>query len=259
MDTLATNSNPEATEANILERNPFISVTFDQLSILISNITKDFSSTIKDLVSKFETINSTKIDTLEGHIFSLSDRIEKLEDKLQKVLKSNQLLKNQLCDNYINNIKDKEAIFSQKFEINGFTKEVALQDNKILSGQELMDKFTANTLKLKTNIKLDDSKVEVTTNSSTGDSLYKLKGTMADNRQWANIFSNIIALKETNLYFDRYHCPEVQEVLKEFRKRMSTARLQMKKASLKNLTLTIEDVSYEVYSILRSRFLKENY
>jgi hypothetical protein len=82
---------------------------------------------------------------------------------------------------------------------------------------------------------------------------------MADNRQWANIFSNIIALKETNLYFDRYHCPEVQEVLKELRKRLSTARLQMKKASLKNLTLTIEDVSYEVYSILRSRFLKENY
>jgi hypothetical protein len=86
--------------------------------------------------------------------------------------------------------------------------------------------------------------------------LFKLKGTLSDSADWALIFSKIRNLKDTDLYFDKCHSPEVTKVLGEFRKKVFVERQQNKNAFLKNLTLTIDDNNFDVYNVIKSRFLK---
>jgi gas vesicle protein len=79
-----------------------VSFTFNQFSGFITNLTKEFSNTIKDMVHKFEEMNNTKINNLEGHIFQLSTKVEKLESNISNLNKVNQTLKLKLCEAYLN-------------------------------------------------------------------------------------------------------------------------------------------------------------
>jgi gas vesicle protein len=79
-----------------------VSFTFNQFSGFINNLTKEFCNTIKDMVHKFEEMNNTKINNLEGHIFQLSTKVEKLESNISNLNKVNQTLKLKLCEAYLN-------------------------------------------------------------------------------------------------------------------------------------------------------------
>ena len=131
-------------------------------------------------------------------------------------------------------------------------------ENNLKSPQEVMNSFTKATLKLDNAINISSGAIsKVASKDAKNDNkIYKLKGILDDQNDWNFIFSRIINLKDTPLYLDKIHCNEVKNVLGEFRKWMYNAKLEKKMVSLKSLTLTIDDQQHEVFSILKSRFLK---
>jgi hypothetical protein len=56
---------------------------------------------------------------------------------------------------------------------------------------------------------------------------------------------------------DREHTPEVGNILKDFRDRKALEKEQGKEAYIKYLTLYVENNTFEVYSILKNKFLKD--
>ncbi len=83
-----------------------------------------------------------------------------------------------------------------------------------------------------------------------------MKATLSSSQDWGAIFSKIRALKETGLYLDREHTKEVQDVLSEFKKRAYLEKQNDKVAFIKNLTLFVDNTSYEVFNTLQHNFLK---
>jgi hypothetical protein len=257
---------PKVTESNTNEgskinNNCSLTFSFDQLAGLITNLTTEFTSSIKLMLEKFENVHSNKIEKLEGHIFTLSERCDILENQLDKVLRSNSNLKQLLCESHINKIKEQEEVLSNKFEISGFNDCAALgSDNQAKSPQELMNSFTKATLKLENQINISNgtiTKVPSKTGSNENN-FYKLTATLTDAKDWSLIFSRINNLKNTPLFLDKFHTKEVKNILAEFKKIMYNEKVvkNNKNVSLKNLTLTIDDNTQEVFSILKSRFIK---
>src|SRR5271156_2061101 len=109
-----------------------ITFSFDQLASLITNLTSQFTSSIKVMLDKFENFHSNKIENLEGQIFILSERCDHLEKKLEKLSKTNNNLKNLLCESFINKTKDKEHELANQFEISGFSELVVMNNENNL-------------------------------------------------------------------------------------------------------------------------------
>ena len=65
-------------------------------------------------------------------------------------------------------------------------------------------------------------------------------------------------MKNSNLYLDRQHCKEVNEILFQFRKKVTDDKQAGNKNTyIKNLTLYTNNNSYEVFNTLKNNFLKE--
>jgi hypothetical protein len=238
-----------------------VTFTFEQFTTFITSLTKEFSTTVKELVNKFEAMNESRINTLEGHIFELNNKVDKLESNIDKISKINQTLRSKLCDNFINGVKEKEREKSNDFTISGFTEQVALdEENTLKSPQELMDSFTRGTLKINEQIQITNGSIHTSVSKSNGDAakFFKLSGTLKHNNEWKSIFSNISALKDTNLFLDRSHCQEVQYILNDFKRKVGLERQQNNKnAFVKNLTLHINDNTFEVFDILKSNYFRD--
>jgi hypothetical protein len=159
---------------------------------------------------------------------------------------------------HLNDIKNHEFERSKNFQIASFTSEVALkQDNSLKSPQELMDSFTSSTLKLENSIPIINGIVHTSSSKNSEIKYYKLKAKLQDGQDWKYIYSKIRELKETKIYLDREHTPEVGNILKDFRDRKALEKEQGKEAYIKNLTLHVENNTFEVYSILKNKFLKD--
>jgi hypothetical protein len=236
-----------------------VNFTFDQLANLITTLTSDFTNSIKTLVDKFENINCNKNENLELQIQDLNVKCDSLQTQIHSISKQNDYLRNLLCDSYINKIKEKEEAVANDFVISGFTELIALDvDSNVKSPEEIMNAFSQHTLKLPQPIVINNASVHIIP-SKLGNAtpkIYKLKASLTNASDWGLIFSKIRNLKDTELYFDRTHSNEVQKVLTEFRTTISKERALGKSATLKNLTLTLDDNTFEVFSILKSRFLK---
>jgi hypothetical protein len=211
------------------------------------------------MMHKFESINVDKISNLEGNIYDLKNKVDKLEANLEKVTKANHNLKLKLCDSYIEKIREIENTKSREFQISGFSELVALDLEKGLkSPQDIMNCFTKDTLQIEQMIPIENAIVLTSTSKDSGSKMFKIKGSLSSNQDWKPIFSNISLLKDTNLFLDKFHAVEVQNILNEFKKKLASERLLKKKASIKNLTLYVDDNSYEVFSVLKSNFLRDH-
>jgi hypothetical protein len=179
--------------------------------------------------------------------------------KVDKVTRMNQVLKQKLADSYILDIKTKEEK-ANNFQISGFSEQIAIDSQQaVKSPQEIMDIFTKATLKIDNKIQITNGCVFSSTSNENNQKLFKLKGTLTNHEDWKLIFSNIKHLNDTNLYLDKSHSPDVQAVLTDFRKKLSLEKQKNKdtKATLKNMTLQVDGVYYEVFNVLRSKFLKD--
>jgi hypothetical protein len=121
-----------------------------------------------------------------------------------------------------------------------------------------MNSFVKNTLKLDNTITISNASVSVIKSKlgNNANKLYKLKGSLVDSSDWSSIFSRIRNLKDTNLFLDKCHTPEVKQVLSDFRKTVFTERQNNKNAYIKNLTIVLDEQSYDVFSVLKSRFAR---
>ena len=72
--------------------------TFEQVTNLIATKTNNFTSTIKELVNKFETLNNGQLEVQESNLQDLISRVNELEKKLDHSNKQNLMLKNLLND-----------------------------------------------------------------------------------------------------------------------------------------------------------------
>jgi len=236
-----------------------VSFTFEQLANLITSITSDFSNSIKTLVEKFENINCNRNENMELQIQDLNSKCDSLQTQISSISKQNEYLRQLLCDSYLNQIKQKEELVANDFVIAGFT-ELVVKDNDdhFKSPQDIMNDFSLKILKLPNPIEINNSTINLIPSKSGNNTRksYKLKATLANASDWGLIFSKIKNLKDTELYFDKTHTTDVQQILTEFRKTIFKEREQNKMAFMKNLTMTIENNTFEVYSILKSRFLK---
>ena len=61
----------------------------------------------------------------------------------------------------------------------------------------------------------------------------------------------------TNYSIEKAHIKPISDVLDEFRQQVKKAKEEGNPASLKNLTMTIKDNSFDVYTILKNRFMKQ--
>jgi TolA-binding protein len=96
-------------------------LAFDQLASLITNLTSEFTNSIKLMVEKFESINYNRIDKLETQIFHLNDKVESFQKNVDNLTKTNNNLKQLLSDSYINKIQEQEVNLANDFEISGFS------------------------------------------------------------------------------------------------------------------------------------------
>src|SRR5271156_4863571 len=214
------------------------------------------------MVEKFEKFHSTKIDNMEGQILMLNEKMDSYKREMAHLTKINNNLRQQLCEGYLAKIKEQELALNDKFEISGFSGTVCIgEDNTIKPPQEIMKAFTLNSLKLDKPILISNASVSVIPSKlgnkeNKGEVLYKLKGSLVNEADWGLIFSKISNLKLTNLFLDKVHTLEVKSILAEFIKKVYDETQNHRKASLKNLTLTMEDQSFDVYSVLKSRFMK---
>jgi len=72
--------------------------TFEQVTNLIATKTNNFTSTIKELVNKFETLNNGQLEVQESNLQDLISKVNELEKKLDHSNKQNLMLKNLLND-----------------------------------------------------------------------------------------------------------------------------------------------------------------
>jgi hypothetical protein len=104
-----------------------------------------------------------------------------------------------------------------------------------------MNIFVKETLKVNENIKITNSKIIASSGKNSVTKTFHLCGTLGQSDDWKTIFKNIKQLKEIELWFEKKHFPEIEEVLKDFRSRLYNATANNKLGFIKNVSLTIDN------------------
>jgi hypothetical protein len=231
---------------------------FDQVSKLISEMTSQFTNTIKLLCTKFEELNTNRLDKLESTIFDMNKRMDKLQTDLNIQIKMNNNLKDKLCNDYIDKVKQEEKEFEGKFILYG----IDSNDTSVIEGhdaREIWNNFTKNNLQLKNEIKLDQFEMVTYWDKKANKQSRSLMGKLNKLEDYKHIFGNVSKLKDTNLKFDKLHCKTVGQMLNDFKKSLYNHKQQKGKDSgcIKDYKLFLDDEEFDVFNILKNRYMKQ--
>jgi hypothetical protein len=118
----------------------------------------------------------------------------------------------------------------------------------------LWKQFVNENLQIKKDIQVNN--LQVKPNNNPSQNTYTLTGTLQNFDTWGLIFSQVKNLKGSNLSINKCYSPEVEEVLKDFRYKLSQAKLNKEKANISNLNYISKDSNLNAYDIIKSKFCK---